>query len=265
MSRASYRIYPSAMDKFQKFLESEIDAEGFMNIDRATGEQKLTADEIAEQREQELIDSINRVPHGPIEAADKGTCFNEIVDCLLEHRNSSREDVVIRSEDNVIIANLNGFEFPFDKEMCKETAKYFSGSIPQFYCSGTIETRYGLVELYGYVDEIIRDKVYDIKTTSSYSFGKFENCWQKEVYPYCLMKSGYIDRVSEFEYTVFQLTKPSQKTPIIKGTMYKEVYTYDYEASTKRLKAFLERFIEWLEAHRDKITDKKIFNEYVSD
>lgn len=34
--------------------------------------------------------------------------------------------------------------------------------------SAVIPTRYGDVELYGYIDELVRDTVYDIKTTSKY-------------------------------------------------------------------------------------------------
>ena len=104
------------------------------------------------------------------------------------------------------------------------------------------------------------DKVYDIKTTSAYQFGKFERAWQKDVYPYCLVSSGEMNSVSEFEYTVFQLTKPSARNPVIGAKMYAEVYTYDHTESEKRLRSFLERFIEWLEANRERITDEKIFN-----
>lgn len=306
MSSVSFRIYPSLLDKFQTYLDSDVEAESFWNIDSDTGEQKRTAEEIAAEHEQELLDAINRVPHEPIEAADKGTCFNEIVDYLIAGKNTEKDGMKIESvpdkfsvcdrfcrEKNcdykwsadreecltayanakkgkcdvgAIKASLNVFEFLFDYSLCRDAAEYFGpDSVSQHFCKAEIETCYGVVELYGFADEIVRDKVYDIKTTSSYSFGKFEQSWQKDVYPYCLMKSGEIERVKEFEYTVFQLTKPSQKNPVISGKMYKEVYTYDFEKSEKRLKSFLERFIEWLECNRENITDKKIFGEYVSD
>ena len=45
--------------------------------------------------------------------------------------------------------------------------------------SAVIPTRYGDVELYGYIDELVRDTVYDIKTTSKYDFGKYEHGWQR--------------------------------------------------------------------------------------
>lgn len=270
MNDVKYRIYPSLLDKFQNFLDSDIDAESFWNIDSVTGEPKLSADEIAAQREQELIDAINRKPHGPIEAADKGTCFNEIVDCIIAGRRTEREDMEIESVTNVdgsrhILARLNGFEFRFDRQLCVDAARYFAGSVPQVLCRAEIGTRYGKVELYGYADEVCRDKVYDIKTTSSYQFGKFERAWQKHVYPYCLVESGELQDVQEFEYTVFQLSKPSARNPVISGKMYKEAYTYDHATSSALLREILGRFIEWLEYNRVDITDRKIFNEDVSD
>ena len=280
MNDIRYRIYPSLLDKFQSYLDSDIEAESFWNIDSETGEMKKTPDEIAAANEQALLDTINRVPCGPIEAADKGTCFNEIVDCLISRKNTEREDISIESGaldeqgafvpnssevnatgPDVIRAQMDGFVFLFDTEACKEAARYFGRqAIPQHFCKGVITTAYGDVELYGYADEIVRDKVYDIKTTSAYQFGKFERAWQKDVYPYCLVSSGEMNSVSEFEYTVFQLTKPSARNPVIGAKMYAEVYTYDHTESEKRLRSFLERFIEWLEANRERITDEKIFN-----
>ena len=280
MNDIRYRIYPSLLDKFQSYLDSDIEAESFWNIDSETEEMKKTPDEIAAANEQALLDTINRVPHEPIEAADKGTCFNEIVDCLISRKNTEREDISIESGaldeqgafvpnssevnatgPDVIRAQMDGFVFLFDTEACKEAARYFGRqAIPQHFCKGVITTAYGDVELYGYADEIVRDKVYDIKTTSAYQFGKFERAWQKDVYPYCLVASGEMKSVSEFEYTVFQLTKPSARNPVIGAKMYAEAYTYDHTESEKRLRSFLERFIEWLEANRERITDEKIFN-----
>lgn len=283
MSSVRYRIYPSLLDRFQAFLDSDEESEGFWNLDGETGEMKRTAEEIAEAHERELLDAINRVPHEPIEAADRGTCFNEIIDCLVENRGSSREDIVIKTVpvvhregaiDNFgkplyydeyptgkkcILAALNDFEFMFDIGLCRESSAYFRGAVPQHFCRAVMPTAYGDVELYGYADEIVRDKVYDIKTTSSYQFGRFERAWQKDVYPWCLVESGEMKRVSSFEYTVFVLSRPTSKSPVITGKMYREEYTYDHSAAGERLRAFLERFIEWLESRRDMITDKKIF------
>lgn len=291
MKPLKYRIYPSLLDKFQALLDSEVEADSFYNTDSETGEQKLTADEIADRHERELLDTINRVPREPSEAADKGTCFNEVVDCIIEHRKSSRDDVKITTikegeyvyeirgdsgkeidkqllsdeltkiGKHCILALMDGFHFYFDIPLCKEVAAMFKGAVCQHLCRATIETAYGTVELYGYADEIVRDKVHDLKTTSSYTFGKFERAWQKDVYPYCLVASGEMDEVKEFEYTVVKFKGGTSRTPLITGDIYQEAYTYNHEAATVRLRQMLERFIEWLEANRHKITDKKIFNE----
>ena len=279
MSQPSYKIYPSLLQKFQSLLDVDIEVNDYWNID-SDGEYKRTADELSDKYETELLMMINRVSDGPIEAASKGTAFNEIVDCLIENRGSSRDDIVIRSVwydpsckmvitgdpddikdksglEKVIEASLDGFTFYFNKSFCKEASEYFKGSIPQYLCSATLPTQYGDVLLYGYIDELREDKVYDIKTTGRYQYGKFEKGWQKDVYPFCLVESGDCSEISEFEYTVFVLK--NLKDQPITGTMYRECYTYSHEMAKQRLTQMCERFIEWLEAHRDKITDKKIF------
>lgn len=276
MSQPDYKIYPSLLDKFQQYLDSDTEAESFWNIDYESGEMKKTADEIAAQNEQELLDTINRVPSEPIPAADRGTCFNEIVDCLISGKNTEREDISICSmwidpmgrisleqeEGSVkfIQATMNGAEYNFDIATCKAAVEHFGrDAVIQHFCRGLLPTQMGLVELYGYADYIVKDVVHDLKTTSSYSFGKYEQGWQKFVYPYCLVSSGEMKSVSAFEYTAFQLTRASLRNPITSGTMYREVYTYDHNYAIDRLTHMTEVFIDWLECHRKDITDKKIF------
>ena len=273
-----YRLYPSVLNSYQRFLDSDLDADDFMNLDRESGEQKQTADEIAALRECELLDLINRVEGESIEAADKGTAFNEIVDCLIENRPCKREDIELKSvwvdekgkvyeqQDEAtgelkkaIRARINGFEFLYDINTCKEAAAYFKGTIPQQYVRATLETRYGLVELYGYADYIGRNSVADLKTTGMYSFGKYEHGWQKDLYPYCLIESCEMTEIVTFEYTVFVLSKPSGIKPAMTGKMYKEEYSYNHEKATVRLRQMCERLIECLELHRSEITNTKIF------
>lgn len=254
-----YRIYPSLLDKFQQLLEARAEFESFFNED-GEGGYKRTYDEVVADIEQQLIDTINRVPHAPIEAADKGTAFNEIVDCIVHRRKSTNPDVAISKEPGIIRAQINGFDFAFDMQMCKDAARYFKGSISQHLVSSTIETSLGTVELYGYLDELRSDIVYDIKTTSKYEFGKFEHKWQRHVYPYCLINAGECTEITEFEYTVFVLKGPTKAVPYITATMYRERYDFDFETSKAALKGMCEEFLEWLEAHRELITNQKIFN-----
>lgn len=264
MSSIRYRIYPSLLDKFQALLDVDQTVEEFWNLD-SEGDYKETADEMSDRLEKELLDAVNRVPHEPIEAADKGTCFNEVIDCLISHRKCEYEGMDIQSGEiagnRVITAKLNGFEFHFDLAFCREVAECLKGAISQHRCEAVIDTKYGDVELYGYADEIVEDAVADIKTTGRYDFGKYAKGWQRHVYPWCLVKSGELTNVSAFEYFVIVWKGGSSRTPVLSGTMYDEYYTYNHEQSELAIRQVCERFIEWLEAHREQITDKKIFAE----
>lgn len=148
-AQPKYRIYPSLLIAYQNLLDYEQVAEEDWNkvsqaahdrgefLDRDIGDYKLTPDEMYLKLEVELLDSINRVDGRYGEAAEKGTAFNEIVDCLIEHRKSSREDCKIYSTNNVcgqrvIRAEIKGFTFDFDIQLCKEVAEYFSGSLTQY-------------------------------------------------------------------------------------------------------------------------------------
>jgi hypothetical protein len=70
MKQPSYRIYPSLLDKFDKYLRADEEVESFWNIDNETGEYKRSPEEIEENLKQDLLDAINRVPFES-EAADK--------------------------------------------------------------------------------------------------------------------------------------------------------------------------------------------------
>lgn len=268
----NYRIYPSLLDKFQSLIEYEQEAEQPWNIvsenahklgkhlDKEVGDYVLSPDEMYYKIEGELIDTINRVDGVASEAADKGTCFNEIVDCLIENRKSSAPDIEIHSEkldDNTtaIIAEMDGFRFAYDAQFCKDVAKYFKGAISQHFCKAPIITKYGEVEIYGYIDEWLPNRICDIKTTSYYTFGKFENKWQRYAYPYCCIESGETTQVDEFEYTIFVWNK----SPLLTATMYKEVYTYRHKQATEKLRAIIEHFIWWLNSRKQYITNQRIF------
>ena len=66
-SSARYRIYPSLLDSFAQMLDYEVVAEEMWN--KKDGEYVLTPDEMYDKLEKELIATINREPHEPIEAA----------------------------------------------------------------------------------------------------------------------------------------------------------------------------------------------------
>ena len=270
MKQPKYRIYPSLLDKFEALLHVEEEVESPFNIDAETGEYKRTEEEIEFELRKSLIDAINRVPFDS-EAADRGTAFNAIIDSYIHRRPhkvaTEREPYEILGFED---ANVVQVAFPercggvqkerhfiFDREWCIGEGKYFAGCISQLLVKAVLPTALGDVELYGYIDELRRDVVYDIKTTSRYQFGKYARGWQRHVYPYCLIASGMMEDVKAFEYTAYQLKK--SRTGLISGTRYPEYYVYDHAQSTAMLTAHCEAFIEFLEANRELITDKKIF------
>ena len=195
MLQPRYRIYPSLLDKFQQLLRADEELESFWNVDNETGDYKQSLGEIEAKLEKELIDAINRVPFSS-EAADKGTAFNAIIDCWItgeKHIPSARSpyQIIGNTEQNIIQVYFPATDispernFLFDRNWCIKQAEYFKGAVPQVFVKAILPTFYGDVELYGYVDEVMRDKVSDIKTTSKYEFGKYTNHWQRPVYPYC--------------------------------------------------------------------------------
>ena len=293
-SQPKYKFYPSLLDSFQRYLDttaedylyySESDGKYHRNYNEATGTFVYSQEEVDYLLRQDLLDTINRVPHESSEAADRGTAFNDIIDHLLGN-SVSKTDLEFRSsydikhetgsldiegkpdgydcyveriEKDCVKAEIGGHSFLFDGEFCKTAASYFTDSLSQIFVSAPIETKYGTVELYGYIDELRRDKVYDIKTTSSYQFGKYKKGWQRHVYPYCLIESGKVMNIVSFEYTAYVLRRISG-TPLITGQQFPEEYTYNHQQSTEEIRNFCERFIQFLEDNREYITDKKIFN-----
>jgi hypothetical protein len=274
MQSPKYRIYPSLLDKFQDLLDYELIAEEDWNLvseaahkrgeylDKDVGDYKLTPDEMFDKIEQELIDAINRVERPPSEAADRGTVLNEIIDCLIEHRTSNNDKIQIKSlrdEENrcyAIEAQIDDFQFVFDYALCKELRQQFDGAVPQCFTSAILPTRFGDVELYGFIDYWLRDTIIDLKTTSAYTFGKYGRKWQRWVYPYTAVESGAVSDIKMFTYLPVVLTKSIP----IKGTIYREDYNYNHDEATFELRYMVEGFIRWLESQREKITDKKIFN-----
>ena len=271
--RHRYRFYPSILDKFQRYLRIDRDFESPSNVDPVTGYYKRSHGEMEAEAFRSLIDAINRVPFDS-EAADRGTAFNEVIDCMIERRNPRGMKVervysvpvynkttgeVSDAELIALRATYNNRTFNFSTPFVREAARYFEGSISQYRVSATLETGYGSVELYGVIDELRGDRVYDIKTTSRYEVGKYAGYWQRHLYPYCLIESGDCGEVSSFEFTAFQLRGGTSHSPLITGTMYPEVYKYDHDVSREALRQHAERFIEFLEENREKITDKKIF------
>lgn len=283
LHNASYFIPPTLLDTFMHYVNAERDWMKFYCDIEEDSEKYVPLATYEEKKKQELLDSINRVPHATSEAAARGTAFNDIVDTLL-HGEKCGHTKMCRLYDNPndpnrkvvgIRASANGFDFDFDINLCNNAAIYFGKQaktiegdvinadpsdkcLSQVLVESCIDTQYGLVNLYGFIDEMRRDMVYDIKTTSKYEFGKYAEYNQRFIYPYCLIESGMMNNVSQFEFTAYAL-KGGTRGQLITGTRYSEVYDYDHGTAKIYIRQICERFIEFVHAHRDMITDDKIF------
>jgi hypothetical protein len=216
----------------------------------------MSEEEFHEKKRRELIDRINRVPFDS-EKADRGTAFNEIVDCLIQGGRSEKIGIKAFKKEGVIVAAINNRLFDFPVSVCREFADYFNGALPQVYVESLLPTKYGVVQLYGYIDELMPNSVHDIKTTTKYAAGKFKSHWQHIVYPYCLNQSG--NDVSDFEYNILLINERAG------GSVYEtfaEYYSYAPERDILLLADHVEGLIEFIEAHKALITDRKIFNRH---
>jgi hypothetical protein len=257
----NYLIYPSLLDSFQDYLNRE---DIYLRYWGNSETPSITLEEFEQKQFNGLIDKINRVPMKweDSEKADRGTAFNEIVDCMILNCKSAKMEIsrLCDINDNTLVtgleANYNNRKFSFPIEICREFARYFKGATPQVYCEAILPTQYGNVLLYGYIDELMPTSVHDIKVTGSYEAWKFKDKWQRVVYPYCISENG--SNITDFEYNVLQITENKG------GTFYEtktEYYNYT-EQDKERLTAVCEQLIEFLEENKEMITDKKIFNQF---
>lgn len=235
--KQKYNFYPTLLDSFQNYLDR---AELYQKYYGFSETPPYTEVEWDEKMEHELIDKINRVPFES-EAADKGTAFNEVVDCIIENRTSENMVISSKLKEGFISVHFKEYQFEFENSLCFEFANYFKGALTQQRVSSRIMTCYGLVQVYGVIDELMPLCIHDIKTTSKYEPFKYKKNWQHIVYPYC---TG----INDFEYNITDF----------KDT-YTEKYVFDKERDTERLKKHCEQLIEFLELNKELITDKKIF------
>lgn len=247
MSQHNYNIYPSLLDKFASYLNSSQIYQEYYGFSE---EPSVSEEEFEVQKLEDLLNGINRVPFES-EAADKGTMFNEVIDCIIENRQSEKMQIFKDIIPNTISVKWKEWNFDFNTEDCKTIAKALKGAVCQNYQEGFLQTKYGVVKIYGYSDFLLPFRVVDLKTTGKYSAFKFRNNWQHIVYPFLLHFNGNF--ISDFTYLVYKWTKTG-------GEIFEEEYTYDETIDLPKLVNIVEQFIEFLEANRDKITDEKIFN-----
>jgi hypothetical protein len=272
-----YLIYATLCDAYQDYMDSDKIYNEYWGFSENP---PMTEEEFHEKKRLELIDRINRVPFDS-EKADRGTAFNEIVDCIIAGRNSEKmkiekvyrqiiygqtddcdagercADVEQTNEVIALKADYNNRSFVFPISVCREFADYYKGATPQAYTEAVLHTRYGDVQLYGYIDELMPMCIHDIKTTGKYTAGKFKSHWQHIVYPYCLQSEG--NNVSDFEYNVLLI---NERTGGNTYDTFTEHYSYNAERDIPMLTNHVESLIEFIETHKGLISDKKIFNQH---
>jgi hypothetical protein len=232
-----YNIYPSLLDDYQYYLDAPF------NYERT--KMDIPYEDYEREQFKALMDKINRVPYDS-EAADKGTSFNEVVDCIIHNRKSEKMDIT--AANGYINVTFGKRNFVFDANLCRRFAHYYTDALSQVYVEAMLPTLYGDVKLYGFIDELMPQSCHDIKTTTTYSDRKFYGKSQSLVYPYCLIKSG--NDVRHFEYNITDFSD-----------VYKETYVFDDDRDIPILTQKTEDFIIFLNENKHLITNKKIFNE----
>ena len=237
-----YKFYATLLDGFQGYLDS---SEIYQQYWGFSTNPKKTEEEFEIEQFNGLIDRINRIPFES-EPAAKGTAFNELIDCIIEHRKSEDYLIVPDKQNNVFRVSNDNYDFTFPYGLSMEIANELEGAICQVRLEATIETKYGTVLLYGYVDQVMPFHHVDLKTTKKYNAQKFRKNWQHRVYPYCAIENG--NQCDHFEYKVTNFKQ-----------VFSEVYAFNPEIDVPAIRNHCERFIEFLEANKEMIHDKKIF------
>lgn len=251
MEQVKFRFYATLLDSYQNYLDSDLIWSKYWGWSEKPPH---TCEEFKQLQFKSLIDKINRVPFDS-EAADKGTAFNEVIDCMVKHQNSETMKIV-KVYDGVgnlygVKATLNGRVFYFPLNLVRHYADYYKGALPQQYIQAILPTMYGNVLLYGYIDYLMPFCTHDLKTTRQYAVGNYKRHWQHRVYPYALMKNGC--DIMDFEYNISEIGKTYYRN-------YTECYTFKSERDIPLLTQHCEDLIKFLLDNRSIITDKKIFN-----
>lgn len=266
-----YRFYATLLDAFNDYIHSDVIWQKYWGWSENPPH---TPEEFHELQFQELINRINRVPFDN-EKADRGTAFNEVIDCMVENRKSEMMKIervykverfgacdevgkplyYDEEQTNEVVAlkaTYNNREFTFPISICREFANYFKGALTQQRVEAILPTRFGDVLVYGFIDELMPSTVHDIKTTGQYTFGKFKSHFQHLVYPYALIQNG--NDIRTFEYNILEFSKAGYPVDT-----YTETYVFVPERDIPILTNHCEELIEFLEENKELITDTKIF------
>ena len=251
--KIKYRLYATLLDAFRSYVDSDVIYDKYWGFSENPPH---TPEEFHEQKFQEFIDTLNRKPFDS-EVADRGTVFNEMIDCIVGHYNSDKVQISKVPDETGKVVALKGeynnrvFTFPLDLVM--EVANYYKDALPQQFIEGILPTRFGDVLLYGYIDYVTPFCTHDLKTTGKYSVGNYKHHAQHLVYPYCLYQQGA--NVEMFEYNIVELNRNCTS-----WSTFTETYNFNEERDIPRLTQWVEDLIDFIEEHKDLIKNDKLFN-----
>lgn len=254
-----YNIYPTLLDSFARYQRADEIWEEYYGASELPS---ISVEAFRQQAEQDLIDKVNRKPFASIDAS-RGTALNNLIDELLLHPEK------LDTTQPTTPATHGGYTFLFPTEVVANLAKIYKDTAAQGFLEGDIETTQGKVHLYGFADYIAPTEIHDLKVTKKYKQRKFFHNWQHRVYPLLASDMAGQD-ITLFHYDVVELTPKCTRGVLYDQTTpeeysgceaYRETYFFGEDDRTE-VRNILEDFIIWLESNRDKITDKKIYNEH---
>lgn len=245
-------IYPSLLDSFTNLLNAEETWDKYWG---QSANPSISLHDYLVQSKQAFFDGLNRVKTEPIEAADRGTCLNEIVDDIIMNKKSKRCDYEIIDNGKVrgYSASMNGFTFFYPMQIVEEYVKLYRYGIAQVLTSANIETSHGVFNLYGFIDYLNPLSVHDMKTTGSYNLFKFKNHWQHKLYMYCLRENGASCDTFYYDVTVFDKKGGFE--------FHREMYTWN-ESYKKELEEICDMLYDFINENRSLVTNENLFVEH---
>lgn len=234
MKKRVYRISPSLLNSFSKWLNAQEDYELYWGKSDAP----LVSPEEYERRcYNELIAYINKEPQQPNEAADRGTCLNEIVDCLIGAMPNPL--VWWERREGVYVAKRNEFEFEFDAQLVDDVALAMRNGIPQYHLQRLYRDAEYDVILHGYADYIFPTQIWDLKTTNKYEGEKYRGNWQRLLYPVVAVDDNDLKRCDTFGFLAVECKKLGKEQPTIAGRIWRETYDVNIEEARDIIMEFV--------------------------
>lgn len=242
------RLYPSLIDKYSEWLRADDTWEKFWGNSETP---KVTPEEFRTKQLISFLDSVNRVPYES-DAATRGTCFNELIDCMLKGSTQSSIMEIEKNDELYHCKHLaSGREFDFHPGIVKTLYKRYRGAQPQVLVEAPINVGGEEVLLYGYIDELMPFAIHDIKTTGKWELNKFRHHAQHLVYTYCVRHLG--SDCDQFHYDIVQWGKEPGKEEF-----NIESYMWTHE-SYAQLYELVSGCVSLLGYLKPLITDKRVF------